>query len=66
MVDAQTAKQYADQIGAKYVETSALDGRGVEEMFTDLAKEKLEQVKKDELKLVPVVPDKMDDDSKCC
>lgn len=49
------------------METSALDGRGVEEMFTELAKEKLEQVKKEELKLVQVVTDRNGEDgSKCC
>lgn len=47
------------------METSALDGRGVEEMFTELAKEKLEQVKKEELKLVQVV-DGGGESSKCC
>ena len=38
----------------------------MEEMFVDLAREKLEQVKKDELKLVQVITDKDDDGAKCC
>lgn len=66
-IGTEIAAQFAEQVGAMYVETSALDGRGVEEMFTELAKEKLEQVKKEELKLVQVVSDRDGSEGwKCC
>lgn len=47
VVQAATARSYADSIGAPFFETSALDNTGVQEMFQELAAKMVEQAEKD-------------------
>lgn len=47
VVQAATARSYADSIGAPFFETSALDNTGVQEMFQAVAAKMVQQAEKD-------------------
>ncbi len=73
------AKQYAEKIGALYMQTSALQGTGIKELFKEVGKKYLEKIgtqiivpdenKKDNKTIVHLNKEKVEkekDRKKCC
>jgi len=66
-ISTELAQGYAKQVGARYYETSALTGAGIEEMFVDLAKLKLMALKSQSgVTIEQIIQDEEQHKPKCC